>query len=197
MMRIVGGKFRGRQLATPRGRAIRPTSDRIREALFDILQHGTHANLGLTLPQNMIVLDVFAGTGAIGFEALSRGAAHVTFIEKDTAACRVIEKSSRSLDVTMDMTLLRRNALRPADPPKGAKPADILFLDPPYRSDMAAPTLQALRARGWVSRAALSVVEIASNETFEPPRGFVSADERRYGDTTLVFLRSEGTEEQT
>ncbi len=196
-MRIVGGKFRGRRLATPRGRAIRPTSDRVREALFDILQHGTRANLGLVLPQEAMVLDVFAGTGALGLEALSRGAAHVTFIEKDPAACRVIEQNVQALNVTAHVTLLRRNAVRPAQPPKGAGTADILFLDPPYRSDMAAPTLQALRARGWVSRAALSVVEIASNETFEPPRGFVSADERRYGDTTLVFLRSEGTEEQT
>lgn len=197
MMRIVGGKFRGRQLATPRGRAIRPTSDRIREALFDILQHGTHANLGLTLPQNMIVLDVFAGTGAIGFEALSRGASHVTFIEKDPAACRVIEKNSRNLDVTIYMTLLRRNALRPASPPKGAKTADILFLDPPYRSETAAPALQALRARGWVSRTSLSIIEISSDEVFEPPRGFVSIDNRRYGNTTLLFLRSEGFSEPT
>jgi len=160
--------------------------------LFDILQHGARANPGLTLPQNAIVLDVFAGTGAIGFEALSRGAAHVTFIEQDTAACRVIERNSRSLDVTINMTLLRRNALRPADPPKGSKTADLLFLDPPYRSETATPTLQTLHARGWVSRTALSILEIASDERFEPPRGFVCIDERRYGDTTLIFLRSEG-----
>ena len=196
-MRIVGGRFRGRQLATPRGRAIRPTSNRVREALFDILQHGTRANLSLTVPQNAIVLDVFAGTGAIGYEALSRGAAHVTFIEKDASACRMIEKNSRSLDVTVDMTLLRRNALRPADPPKGAKTADLLFLDPPYRSKTAAPTLQALHTRGWLSKMALSILEIASDEIYEPPPGFVSIDERRYGDTTLVFLRSEGFAEPT
>ena len=147
-MRIVGGMFRGRRLATPRGRSIRPTSDRVREALFDVLQHGLQSIRRGSWPRDAHVLDVFAGTGALGLEALSRGASHVTFIEKDSAACLVIERNARTLRATEQVTLLRRNALRPAAPPSGAPVADILLMDPPYRSDLAAPALKALRARG-------------------------------------------------
>jgi len=191
-MRIVGGTFRGRQLATPRGRTVRPTSDRVREAMFDILQHGLQSTADGGLPKGAVVLDVFAGTGALGFEALSRGATHVTFIEKDPAACRVIEGNTQMLSAMECVTLLRRNALRPAAPPTGFQAADLLLMDPPYRSDLAASALQALRARGWIAKNATSVVEMAADESFGPPQGFVLADERRYGDTTLVFLKSEG-----
>lgn len=191
-MRIVGGTFRGRRLAAPRGRATRPTSDRVREALFDILGHGSWCTRLGPLPKKANVLDVFAGTGALGLEALSRGAHHVTFIEKDPAACRVIERNARALGAMDRATLLRRNALRPAAPPADAPVADLLFLDPSYRSDMAPPALKALRARGWIANDGVSVVEMAADETLEPPRGFVTVDERRYGDTTLVFLTCEG-----
>lgn len=190
-MRIVGGTFRGRQLATPRGRTVRPTSDRVREALFDILQHGLQSHAGGGLPSGANVLDVFAGTGALGLEALSRGATHVTFIEKDPTACRMIERNTLMLRATDSVTLLRRNALRPAAPPAEFLAANLLVMDPPYRSDLAAPALQALRARGWIARDAISVIEIATGESLDLPRGFVIADERRYGDTTLVFLKSE------
>lgn len=193
-MRIVGGMFRGRRLATPRGRSIRPTSDRVREALFDVLQHGLQSIRRGSWPRDAHVLDVFAGTGALGLEALSRGASHVTFIEKDSAACLVIERNARTLRVTEQVTLLRRNALRPAAPPSGAPVADILLMDPPYRSDLAAPALKALRARGWIARDAVSVVEMAADEALKPPRGFALADERRYGDTVLLFLRCEGSD---
>ena len=193
-MRIVGGMFRGRRLATPRGRSIRPTSDRVREALFDVLQHGLQSIRRGSWPRDAHVLDVFAGTGALGLEALSRGASHVTFIEKDSAACLVIERNARTLRATEQVTLLRRNALRPAAPPSGAPVADILLMDPPYRSDLAAPALKALRARGWIARDGVSVVEMAADESLEPPRGFALADERRYGDTVLLFLRCEGSD---
>jgi 16S rRNA (guanine966-N2)-methyltransferase len=137
------------------------------------------------------VLDVFAGTGALGLEALSRGATHVTFIEKDPTACRMIERNTLMLRATDSVTLLRRNALRPAAPPAEFLAANLLVMDPPYRSDLAAPALQALRARGWIARDAISVIEIATDASLDLPRGFVIADERRYGDTTLVFLKSE------
>lgn len=196
-MRIVGGMFRGRRLATPRGRSIRPTSDRVREALFDVLQHGLQSIRRRSWPKDAHVLDVFAGTGALGLEALSRGASHVTFIEKDSAACLVIERNARTLRATEQVTLLRRNALRPAAPPSGAPAADILLMDPPYRSDLAAPALKALRARGWIARDGVSVVEMAADESLVPPRGFALADERRYGDTVLSFLRCEGSDNAT
>ncbi len=189
-MRIVGGAFRGRALAAPRGRAVRPTSERVREALFDILGHGLGRRE--SWPKDAHVLDVFAGTGALGLEALSRGAGRVTFIEKDPAACRAIERNARALGAAGRATLLRRNALRPAAPPPDLPPADVLLMDPPYRSDLAAPTLKALRARGWLARNGVSVVEMAADESFEPPRGFALADERRYGGTVLLFLKGEG-----
>jgi len=160
--------------------------------MFDILQHGLQSTADGGLPKGAVVLDVFAGTGALGFEALSRGATHVTFIEKDPAACRVIEGNTQMLSAMECVTLLRRNALRPAAPPTGFQAADLLLMDPPYRSDLAASALQALRARGWIAKNATSVVEMAADESFGPPQGFVLADERRYGDTTLVFLKSEG-----
>lgn len=191
-MRIVGGEFRGRRLAPPRGNDIRPTSDRIREALFDILCHGLHSPRGGMLPENLKVLDAFAGTGALGFEALSRGVSHVTFIEKDPAACRLIERNVHALGVEDRITLLRRNTVRPAAPPSDLEPAGLVFLDPPYRADLAALALKALRARRWIGSEAIVVVEMAADEALEPPRGFLVTDERRYGDTTLVFLKCEG-----
>ena len=190
-MRIGGGAFRGRRLATPRGRSIRPTSDRVREALFDILRHGLRSVRSGPLPDDARVLDVFAGTGALGLEALSRGAGRVTFIEKDPMACRVIERNVRTLRVMERTTLLRRNALRPATPPPGVPAADVLLMDPPYRSGLAAPALKALRARGWIARECICVVEAAADDSFQPPRGFALADERRHGDAVLLFLTRE------
>ena len=194
-MRIVGGTFHGRQLATSRGRTVRPTSDRVREAMFNILQHGLQLNADGGLPKGANVLDVFAGTGALGLEALSRGATHATFIEKDSAACRVIERNTQMLGAAESVTLLCRNALRPATPPPAFLAANLLVMDPPYRSNLVAPALQALRDRGWIARDAISVIEIATDESLDLPRGFVIADERRYGDTTLVFLKSEGQDD--
>ncbi len=191
-MRIGGGVFRGRRLATPRGRSIRPTSDRVREALFDILRHGLRSIRSGPLPDDARVLDVFAGTGALGLEALSRGASHVTFIEKDPAACRVIERNAWTLRVMERTALLRRDALRPATPPPGVPVADVLLMDPPYRSGLAAPALRALRARGWIARGGICVVEAAADDSLRPPRGFALADERRHGDTVLQFLTCEG-----
>lgn len=190
-MRIGGGAFRGRRLATPRGRSIRPTSDRVREALFDVLRHGLRSTRSGPLPDDARVLDVFAGTGALGLEALSRGASHVTFIEKDPAACRVIERNVWTLRVMERTTLLRRDALRPATPP-GVSVADVLLMDPPYRSGLAAPALKALRARGWIARGGVCVVEAAADDSFQPPHGFALVDERRHGDAVLLFLTREG-----
>lgn len=191
-MRVGGGAFRGRRLATPRGRSVRPTSDRVREALFDVLRHGLRSVRPGPLPDGARVLDAFAGTGALGLEALSRGAGRVTFIEKDPAACRVIERNVRTLRVMERTALLRRNALRPATPPPGDAAADLLLMDPPYRSGLAAPALKALRARGWIARDGICVVEAAADDPLRPPRGFALVDERRHGDTALLFLTCEG-----
>jgi 16S rRNA (guanine966-N2)-methyltransferase len=181
-MRIVGGRHRGRALATPEGRDVRPTSDRLREAVFNILAHGTPS-----LPDGARVLDLFAGTGALGLEALSRGAAHVTFVEEDTRAVALIRRNLAALGETVRADLVARDARRLGRAPA---PADLAFLDPPYRQDLAAPALAALAAGGWLAPGARVVVELARDEPFVAPVGFTPEDERAYGKSRVVFLRA-------
>jgi 16S rRNA (guanine966-N2)-methyltransferase len=179
-MRLIAGRFRGRVLAAPEGTGTRPTADRVREALFNILQHGEPPLAGARLA------DVFAGSGALGLEALSRGAAQVTFIENAPAPLAVIAANLRKLDVAAAATLLRVDATRP---PKAERSCQFLLLDPPYRSGLAAPALVALAAQGWIDADARIVVEVAAAEEFSSPLPhFVVSDERKYGAARLVFL---------
>ncbi len=185
-MRIVAGRHRGRRLAAPPGRGVRPTADRVREALFDVLAHNAYGPGGAALPAGARVIDAFAGTGALGFEALSRGAAHVTFIENDAGALRCLRRNAATLDEADAVTILARDATQPG-------PADaactLAFLDAPYRSGLAAPALAGLVSMEWLGDRALAVVELATEEDFAPPQGFADIDERHYGDTRLLFLR--------
>lgn len=195
-MRIVGGRHRGRRLEAPEGLAVRPTADRTREALFDILTRGKlrwdppgegpgegpgEALAGLR------VLDAFAGTGALGLEALSRGAARVTFMESQAAALETCRNNIRALEAQADCELLRCNVLRP---PPATAPCALVLMDPPYNQDLAAPALSALGAAGWVSPGALVAVELLAREAFAPPDGFTPVDERKYGKARIVFLRA-------
>lgn len=184
-MRIVGGKHRGRRLEAPKGRLLRPTAERAREAVFDVLAHAAWRKGEAVAGAQ--VLDVFAGTGALGLEALSRGAAHVAFIEADAAACRLIERNLETLGAQEQATVMRRDASRPGAPPAAAT---LAFLDPPYRSGLAAPALEALAAGGWLAAGAVVVLELARREPFTPPEGFDPLDERVWGDTQVIFLRS-------
>jgi 16S rRNA (guanine966-N2)-methyltransferase len=179
-MRIIAGRWRGRKLATPKDRAIRPTADRAREALFNILEHGEPRLLGARF------LDLFAGTGAIGLEALSRGAAEVVLVESDRAAARLIEANLRALGEPADARLVRADAARLGPAPH---PFDLVVLDPPWRSGLARPALESLLAGGWLAPQARIVAELAAGETVEPPRGLVVEQERRYGAAAFVFLR--------
>jgi 16S rRNA (guanine966-N2)-methyltransferase len=180
-MRIVAGRFRGRVLAAPDGATTRPTSDRARESLFNILAHGEKGLVGAR------VLDVFAGSGAVGLEALSRGASHATFIDNDVAAQRVLAANIRKLGVEPASLVLKIDAARP---PNATLPCHFVFLDPPYFSGLAGPALTALAAKGWLAAEAVVVVEIAAAEDFVSPLpGWECADERRYGAAKLVFLR--------
>jgi len=183
-MRIIAGKHRGRRLEAPEGLAVRPTGERAREALFDILAHGRFAEGPAYL--DAIVLDVFAGTGAFGLEALSRGARFTTFVEKDRAARAALLKNIALLGVTAQTAILAADALKP---PRAASPATLAFLDPPYREDLAAPALAALGKAGWLADQALVVVELPARQDFAPPPGFAALDERRYGAARFVFLR--------
>jgi 16S rRNA (guanine966-N2)-methyltransferase len=187
-MRIIGGQFRGKRLAAPGASGggtahLRPTSDRVREALFNLLAHGDYGDP--PPPEGRRVLDLFAGTGALGLEALSRGAAHATFLDNDATAIRLIGENLRKLGETSTAKVVRADATRP---PPGREPCDLVFLDPPYRSGQAAPALSALAA-GWVAPDAIVTVELAHNEDVVPPDGFEAIDERRYGAAKIVILR--------
>ena len=186
-VRIIGGKHRGRRLAAPEGLSVRPTSDRAREALFDILAHGRFGERPVY--EEARVLDAFAGTGAFGLEALSRGAAQASFIEKDRAALAALGANIAALGEQKNAAVLAGDALRP---PRAGAPASLAFLDPPYGEDAAAPALVALAAAGWLAPEALAVVEMAARQTLTPPEGFTLLEERRYGAARIVFLRFGG-----
>jgi len=191
-MRIVGGKHRGRRLAAPPGDIVRPTSERAREALFNILAHGRLSSAPAF--EDARVLDVFAGTGACGLEALSRGARLATFIEKDRRAREVLAANIKVLGESNRTRLLAADALAP---PRADGPYELVFVDPPYRSGLAAPALEALSRAGWIAADALVVIELAARSDFEPPQGFEALEERRYGAGRLVFLRASRTKTTT
>jgi len=181
-MRIVGGKHRGRALAAPPGASVRPTSDRAREALFNILAHGRFE----TPFRGATVVDAFAGTGALGLEALSRGAAAAFFIESDRKALASLRANIRALGEDKSSTVLAADATHP--PPARAAAA-VAFLDPPYRSGLGIPALSAMSAAGWLAPGAIATLEIAAKEPFEPPEGFELLDDRRYGAARILILR--------
>ncbi|RMD89951.1 MAG: 16S rRNA (guanine(966)-N(2))-methyltransferase RsmD [Alphaproteobacteria bacterium] len=185
-MRIVGGQWRGRRLAVPRGRDVRPSADRLRESLFNILAHGPWQSL----LAGARVGDLFAGTGALGLEALSRGAAEAVFVEKAAASRKVLHANIAALGVGDRASVLTADARRlPALP----APRDLVFLDPPYRRDLATPALMSLLDAGWLAGNALVVVETAADESLALPAGLAITDRRRLGDSRLWFLTREGS----
>jgi 16S rRNA (guanine966-N2)-methyltransferase len=169
------------------GDAVRPTSDRARVALFNILSHGSFAASGLPFADRP-VLDAFAGTGAFGLEALSRGASTAAFIENGREALTVLRRNIAALGEEDRAHVVGGDATRP---PRAPFACTLAFLDPPYRSGLAGPALTALAADGWLAPDALAVVEIAAAEEFPSPAGFARLDERIYGAARLVFLRRE------
>jgi 16S rRNA (guanine966-N2)-methyltransferase len=186
-LRIVGGVHRGRRLVVPPGDAVRPTSDRAREALFNILSHGGFASEGLPFAERP-VLDAFAGTGALGLEALSRGAASAVFIENGREALAALRRNVAALGEEDRTHIVAGDATRP---PRAAFACAAAFLDPPYERGLAALALPALAAAGWLAPAALLVVELAAAEQWTPLSGFAPLDARVYGAARLVFLRYE------
>jgi 16S rRNA (guanine966-N2)-methyltransferase len=195
-MRIVGGRHRGRRLEAPGGMALRPTADRTREALFNILCQGKldwRPNRRAGGEGNPLAgaraLDAFAGTGALGLEALSRGAGFVTFMENQAAALNACRHNIDALDEAAHTELLRGDVLRP---PPAKAPCELVLMDPPYNQDLAPPALAALQAAGWLAPGALAAVELMAKEPFTPPDGFETLEERKYGKARLVFLRASG-----
>lgn len=185
-MRIVGGHDRGRRLRAPRGLRTRPTADRMRETLFDVLGPAV---------AGMRVLDLFAGTGAVGIEALSRGAARVVFVEREPAALRALRGNLAALGATRAAARVLAGDVLRVLPDLGAQegPFDLVFIDPPYATTLAARALEALAAAG-VCRDGTEVVVQHSTRTVLPPVEGLAAHRRprRFGDTALTFLRAEG-----
>jgi 16S rRNA (guanine966-N2)-methyltransferase len=187
-MRIVSGDLRGRRLVVPPGRDVRPTSERARAALFDVLTHRFQADGRFSLA-GARVLDAFAGSGALGLEALSRGAGHAVFMDLDPALTRTLERLCADWRLGVTADILRADATRPPPRPAGTDPRTLIFLDPPYGREMAAPALAALAAKNWLAPDALCVVETARTETFAPPSGFTVLDDRAHGRARLRTLQ--------
>ena len=189
-MRIVAGRHKGRALIAPPGEDIRPTSDRARESLFNILAHGRMARADGTSPiAGAVVLDAFCGTGALALEALSRGAERAVLIDNSPTALNVARANFRALGEEARALLVLADATEPPSRAPAQPAATLAFLDPPYRSGLGAQALAALDARGWIAPEAVVVVESEARGAFAPPDGFTLLDERRYGKAKIRFLR--------
>ena len=191
-MRIVAGRHRGRRIEAPEGLAVRPTGDRTREAVFNILTQGKlhwrgQAEDDTNPLAGARVLDAFAGTGALGLEALSRGAAQVTFMEEQAAALTACKRNVQTLDEAARCRVLSCDVLRP---PRAEAACELVLMDPPYNQGLAPPALSALGDAGWLAPGALAVVELMAGEPLEPPAGFEILEERKYGKARVVFLRA-------
>jgi 16S rRNA (guanine966-N2)-methyltransferase len=188
-VRIGGGVHRGRRIAVPPGE-VRPTSDKVRAALFNILGHRDWDGIG-PLPRGANVLDVFAGSGALGIEALSRGAGEALFLERDARVRKTLEATLSELDEIQRATVLPRDATKPGALP-GSKRLALVLADPPYGSGLGPTALAEIAREGWLQPRAVAVVELDAKEAFVTPAGFTVAEDRSYGGTRLVFLQRGG-----
>jgi len=182
-MRIVGGRLRGRLLHAPKSRTIRPTADRLRESVFNVLIHAYGDPVA-----GARVLDLFAGAGALGLEAISRGADFALFVDDGAEARSLIRENVSALGLGGVTRIFRRDAtkLGPAHP---VKPFSLAFLDPPYGQGLAEQALISAREGGWLAPDALIVVEEAARARFAAPAGFAECERRLYDDTEIVILR--------
>ena len=182
-MRIVAGAFRGRPLVAPKGHSVRPTADRVRQAIFNVLAHAAWApDLA-----GARVLDLFAGSGALGIEALSRGSAFALFVERDTAAAGAIRANLEGLALEGRGRIERRDATQIGPCP--VAPFDVAFLDPPYGKDLAAPALAQLVAGGWLAPGAVAVAERGERDPAPAVDGYETIAERVWGAARVGFLR--------
>ena len=186
-MRIVGGKFRGRPLQAPEGKATRPTSDRVRESIFNRLEHGVP---DFTI-EGTRVLDLFAGTGALGLEALSRGARNLLSIDDSEAARGLIRRNADSLGVIGQVKLWRRDAAK-LGPCAPMSPFELVFIDPPYGKGLADKALAALVAGSWLAPEAVVVVEESTKADLDVPAPFTTINDSQYGETRVLTLQLAG-----
>lgn len=176
-MRIIGGKWRGRRLLAPKTAAIRPTADRARESLFNMLAHGVATLNGAT------VADICAGTGALGFEALSRGAARAIFVDQNPAALELARHNAMALGAEDAAKIIRADACRL---PPAEAPVDLAFLDPPYRQGLTTPILAALHRQGWLKAGGVVVIEIGHDENITLPPFLDVIKDRTVGEAKFL-----------
>lgn len=185
-MRIIGGAFRGRRLTTPEDMRVRPTSDKVRQAIFNILMHHDFGDFSL---EGAHVIDGFAGTGALGLEALSHGAEFCLFVDDSADSRALVRENVESLQLTGASKIWRRDGTKLGPLGPGAKgPFSLAFLDPPYRKDLIPPAIASLVTGGWLTENAVLVVETAADEDAITAEGFVEEDCRTYGDTRVQFF---------
>jgi 16S rRNA (guanine966-N2)-methyltransferase len=185
-VRIVGGELRGRPLATPRSREIRPSADRLRQALFDILAHGYGDAIS-----GARVLDLFAGTGALGLEALSRGAAFALFVEEGVEGRGLLRRNIEALGLTGKTKVFRRDATQ-LGPAGTVAPFGLVFADPPYGAGLGEQALGSALSGGWLAPGALCVLEEDARAEVSAIPGLESLETRLVGDSKLIFLRGPG-----
>ena len=185
-MRIVGGSRKGTRLAAPSSQRVRPTSDRTREAIFNILAHGTDA----FEMEGVRVLDLFAGSGALGLEAISRGARFCLFVDDHTESRGLIRRNVEALEATGLTKIFRRDATKLGEAGRFGQ-FNLLFADPPYGKGLAERALVSAKTGGWLADDAVVVIEEAADAVIDLPEGFTGIDRRTYGDTQVLFARME------
>jgi 16S rRNA (guanine966-N2)-methyltransferase len=178
-MRIIAGTLRGRRLIAPKGFEVRPTSDRAREALFNILEHAAPPL------RDCSFLDLFAGTGAVGLEAASRGARRVLLVETGREALAALRRNIEALGLEESVGVHAADASRLG---RARTAFDIVFMDPPYGSGLAPPAVEGVLRQGWLAPQGRIIVELQADEALTPPAGVTPVDERRYGRGRFVFL---------
>ena len=184
-MRIVSGIHRGKPLQAPTGLATRPTSDRVREALFNMLAHAPWAQTCVL--DGAEIMDLFAGTGALGLEALSRGARHCVFVDNLPAALKTCEVNIEKMGERERSLVMKADATQLKPRPSHIAPRTLVFLDPPYGKDLGTMALQNLADGGWLQSGSIAVMEMRRQEPEEPVPGFTLADTRVWGDTRVDF----------
>lgn len=181
-MYIVSGKHKGRRIASPEGREVRPTASRVRAAVFNILAHGRYGEEGIL---NGAVADIFCGSGAMGLEAISRGAQSVTFVDKNTESLKAVEYNLRHFGESDRARLLRADS---SQLPAAPHPHRLVIMDPPYRSGLAIGSLATALAGGWIAADGVVVLEQSAKEPVVIPLGFTALDDRKYGNTRVLLL---------
>ena len=182
-MRIVAGAHRGAKLTTPESKEVRPTSDRVRESLFNVLDGGRFPSTY----KNKLVIDAFAGTGALGLEAISRGASRVVFLEQAVTALKILFQHIRKLNAQEIATVITGDAIELAK--YSTEAAGLVMLDPPYNSQIGAPCIRNLKDKGWIDTNTLIILEQNAKESITLPKWVETLYDRQYGVSRLIFMQ--------